>query len=329
MGGDGQPGPRILAGQPEDPGPEPAHRHARRLEVQQRDGEPVLDRVSPALLGPPEPVHLHQPQRAVAAGGPLVALQQGVVLSEHRGHVLDPVGGDEPEVAELVGGLGIDDGYVLLVLLEAVQQAPADLVSGLGRPGGGGVAEHHRLPGLDPLGQGPAVGVGLPGPLGGEARVGRVTLRLAVADQVDVVEQRPGRGRRGGDLLVAVVLGEGLLHAQAGPGPQRAVVVSRCRVGGVPAAEPLQVQGGGQAVGAVGARGLLRLRRGGPAGLARLAGLLGLSLAAAIPGQIQRRLDPVDRLAAAGLGGVGHERTLIGSPPVPVTSARSSDCRRS
>ena len=312
MGGDGQPGPGVFAGQPEDPGPEPAHGHAGRLEVQQRDGEPVLDGIAAALLGPPEPVHLHQPQRPVAPGGPLVAFEQGVVLAEGGGHVLDAVGGDEPEVAELVGRLGIDDGYVLLILLEAVQQAPPDVVGGLGRPGGVGMAEHHRLPGLDPLGQRPAVGVGLPDPLGGEARVGGVALRLAVADQVDVVEQGPGRGRRGGDLLVAVVLGEGLLHPEAGPGPQRAVV-GRVAGRGGPAPESLQVQGGGRVVGAVGSRGHRRIglavgaggcRRGGCAGLADL---FGFGLPAAEPGQVQRGLDPVDRLGAPGVHrGLGH-----------------------
>ena len=68
VGGHGQSGTGILVRQRVDAGPEPTDAQRRRLEMHQWDGEPVLNGVAATLLGSPEPIHLHQPEGAVAAG---------------------------------------------------------------------------------------------------------------------------------------------------------------------------------------------------------------------------------------------------------------------
>ncbi len=137
-----------------------------------RDGQPVLDGIAAALLGAPEAIDLHQPERPVAQRHPLELLEDGVVLPEGRGHIHHPVRSGHAEVAELVAGLGIEHLDVLLEHLDAVECASVDLLDRLAGPVGGGAGKDNRLPGLDPLGQRVAVGAGLPRPQWGDARLG-------------------------------------------------------------------------------------------------------------------------------------------------------------
>jgi hypothetical protein len=119
-----------------------------------------------------------------------------------------PSGADELEVAELADRFRRDDRDLLLELLETVDETALDVLGGLAGAVRVGVAEHHRLAAADALRHGVAVGVRLPRPLRGEARVGEVALRLPVTDEEHVVHEPGDRLLRRHDLLVAAVLGE-------------------------------------------------------------------------------------------------------------------------
>ena len=279
VGGAQDAGFRGLVDQALEARPEAAHAAGRGLEVEHGDGHPVVDGVGPALLDPPEPVHLDQPHRPVPEGDPLVALHQGVVHAEGAGHVAQAVGGGDLEVAELGHRPGLGHLGVAAPQVEAVEQAPVEVLGRLAGPVGVGADDLDLLAVADALGQVEAAPVGLPAAQGGEAALGRVPLGLAVADDVDLGghPEGPGRGL-GDDLLGPGDLGPGPGHLQRLAVPDRRGRVGGLRVG-PPLPEPAQVQRRG-------AVGLL-----GGVGAALGGGRLGPP--ALVAGQVQGRVGPL------------------------------------
>ena len=280
-----------LGDQPVEAAPEPAHAQRRRLEVHHRDGQPLLDRVRPAQLRPVEPVDLHQPPRPVPDRHPFQLLHRRLVLAERGGDVAEPVRGPDPEVAQLRDRLGLGDLRVDAPHRHAVGRAPVDLVSGLARPVGVGADQ------ADPVARVPAprqlvpAPVRLPAAHRGQAGVGGVALGDAVAQDRDLADDLLAglAAERGRDLLAPARLGQGR-------GELRAVELD-ARLGGYrsPAlAEPAQVERGARVVDGRRVGGVGRPRRdvrGEPAPRRRV---LVAVLALAVPGQVVRRLVPVD-----------------------------------
>jgi hypothetical protein len=194
-----------------------------RFEVQHGDGHPVVDGVPAALLGPPEPVHLDQPERAVAQRDPLVALEHCVVLAERLGGVAEPrPRRPDLEVAELLHRQGPLDLGLPAPEHEAVLQASPQVLGGLLRAGGRRADQDHGLPVADPLREVMPPPVRLPGPQGGQPAVHRVPLGLGVTDHVDLEEALLPRLGRGDDLLGPGVVRPGLRRRRpVRPRPQR------------------------------------------------------------------------------------------------------------
>ena len=149
----------------EDPGPEPPDHIDGGSKWIIGTAQPGLDRVTAGELRAPEAIDLDEPQGPIAAAMRSYP-RAGVELAEGGGDVLEPVGCDELEVAERVHRGRRDERDVLLEQREPVDEPPMDVLGGLAGAVRGGVAEHDRLAGVDPLGERVAVGVGLPAPCG-------------------------------------------------------------------------------------------------------------------------------------------------------------------